>query len=87
MYIVLTYDINVKRVSKAMKICRKYLVHVQKSVFEGVITDGKLKKLKRELQNLIDCSVDKISIYELESTRYMHKEEIGVVEQQSNIVC
>lgn len=48
MYVVLTYDVNEKRVQKAMKVCRKYLVHVQKSVFEGNITEAKLKKLKKE---------------------------------------
>lgn len=34
MYIILTYDVGSKRVEKVLKICRKYLVHVQKSVFE-----------------------------------------------------
>ena len=35
MYVILTYDVGAKRVSKVMKTCRKYMVHVQKSVFEG----------------------------------------------------
>lgn len=35
MFIILSYDINKKRVGKILKICRKYLVHVQKSVFEA----------------------------------------------------
>ena len=38
MYVILVYDINQKQVGRALKICRKYLMHVQKSVFEGNIT-------------------------------------------------
>ncbi|MBO5354080.1 MAG: CRISPR-associated endonuclease Cas2 [Lachnospiraceae bacterium] len=39
MFVIMSYDINKKRVSKVMKVCRKYLIHVQKSVFEGNLTE------------------------------------------------
>jgi CRISPR-associated protein Cas2 len=29
MFVIVTYDISAKRVSKVMKVCRKYLTHVQ----------------------------------------------------------
>ena len=86
MYIILTYDVNQKRVSKMLKICRKYLLHVQKSVFEGVITDGKLRLLKDEIQQVIDVTEDMVCIYCMESTRYVHKEEIGMVQNRSSII-
>lgn len=35
------------------KIYRKYLNHVQKSVFDGAITEGQLKRLKNELQQWV----------------------------------
>ena len=63
MFVVLSYDINQKRVNKVLKICRKYLVHVQKSVFEGTITQSKLNSLKNELENVIDFDNDGICIY------------------------
>lgn len=44
MFVILSYDINATRVGKAKKICRKYLNHVQKSVFDGAITEGQLKR-------------------------------------------
>ena len=50
MFVIVTYDVNEKRNNKVLKICRKYLVHVQKSVFEGNITEAKLRKLKSELK-------------------------------------
>lgn len=39
MYVILTYDVKVKRNPKVLKLCRKYLTHVQKSVFEGFISE------------------------------------------------
>lgn len=86
MFVILSYDINQKRVGKAMKICRKYLVHVQRSVFEGTITEAKLKSLKRELENVIDTEVDSVCIYEMESVKYARKEQIGIIQTFSNII-
>lgn len=86
MYVILTYDVNTKRVAKTMKICRKYLVHVQKSVFEGTITEAKLKRLKHELGNAVDPSVDSVCIYEMESLKYTKKEQLGLVQNFSSII-
>ena len=86
MFVILSYDVNRKRVSKAMKICRKYLVHVHESVFEGTITESKLKSLKKELEQLIDTDEDSVCIYEMDSPRFARKEQIGMVENFSNII-
>ena len=60
MYIILVYDINLeenegKRVLRnAFKTCKKYLVHIQNSVFEGEISEAamlKLLYLKVEVRN------------------------------------
>lgn len=86
MFIILTYDINVKRVAKVMKICRKYLIHIQNSVFEGMISDAKLNKLKREVEQLIDKNVDAVCIYKIGSLKYASKEQIGYVTAHHNII-
>ncbi|NMA17595.1 MAG: CRISPR-associated endonuclease Cas2 [Clostridiaceae bacterium] len=86
MFVILTYDIGAKRVSKIMKICRKYLLHVQRSVFEGNITEAHLKKLKNELDREIEKNLDGICIYEFDSTKYSRKEQIGLVTDYSNII-
>lgn len=49
-YAFVFYDVNEKRVAKVFKICKKYLVHYQKSVFRGDITPSKLITLKNELK-------------------------------------
>jgi CRISPR-associated protein Cas2 len=86
MFIVLTYDINQKRVAKVMKICRKYLIHVQKSVFEGMLTEAELRRLKGDLIRAIDVDADSICIYQMESLRYTSKEQIGIVGQNEHII-
>ena len=86
MYVILTYDVKQVRVSKAMKICRKYLTHVQRSVFEGWLTEATLKRLKRELENILTLTEDAVSIYQIESLKYTKKEQIGVVEEFSHIL-
>lgn len=68
-----------------MKICRKYLNHIQNSVFEGMITDGKLSSLKRELSTCIVCSEDSVVIYEIQNLKYTRKESIGVNRINDNI--
>ena len=86
MFVILSYDINQKRVGKVMKVCRKYLLHVHKSVFEGNITEATLKRLKKELTAIINVQEDSVCIYQIESLKFTHKEQIGTVESFSNII-
>ncbi len=86
MFVILSYDVNKKRVAKVMKICRKYLIGVHRSVFEGLLTEAQLKRLKSELQHVIDTEEDAICIYQMESVKYTKKEQIGLVERISNII-
>ena len=86
MNVILVYDVNKKRVKKIMKICRKYLTRIQNSVFEGNITDFKLIKLKEEIAKNIDPRKDSVCIYEVESLKYVSKEEIGAVKNISKFI-
>lgn len=54
MYVILVYDIicdekGKKILPKVFKICKKYLVHIQNSVFEGNISKVNALALKKEL--------------------------------------
>lgn len=86
MYIILTYDVSAKRDSKLMKICRRYLTHVQKSVFEGTLTQAELNRLKNEIKTVIHTDEDSVSIYEFETVKYSTKETIGVNMLTDNIL-
>ena len=47
MYIILVYDIRVdekgqKILNKVFKVCKRYLCHIQSSVFEGELSEGQI---------------------------------------------
>lgn len=86
MFVIVTYDVNAKRNNKVLKVCRKYLLHVQKSVFEGMITEARLKRLKNELAQVIKEDEDSIMIYRFETLKYSSKEVIGVFEKDTNFL-
>ena len=86
MFVILSYDVISKHDTKVMKICRRYLTHRHYSVFEGIITEAKLNKLKEEIIKSIDTEVDSICIYEFESLRYSSKEVIGPAGADDNII-
>ena len=63
MYVILVYDIGEKRVGKMLKLCRKYLNWIQNSVFEGEISEVKLKELTISAKSIMDISVDSMIIF------------------------
>lgn len=77
MYVILVYDVNQKRVAKMLKLCRRYLHWIQNSVFEGEITEVKLKELIAEARQFIDPSEDSIIIFKSRDVRWLDKEIIG----------
>lgn len=86
MYVILTYDVRQKRVAKVYKVCKRYLNHIQRSVFEGNISELKLNNLKKELSSLISPRLDSIIIYRLDSVKYVCKEQLGLVQPVYNII-
>ena len=68
MFVILTYDVRQKRQSKTRKICKKYLYHVQKSVFEGYLTERQLNLLEQELENVINPDEDSLCVQGVTAT-------------------
>lgn len=77
MYVILVYDIGEKRVGKMLKLCRKYLNWIQNSVFEGEITEVKLKELQHFARKLMDTSTDSMIIFKSRNEKWLEKEVIG----------
>jgi len=77
-YVIIVYDVEEKRVAKMPRIIRRYLKHVQRSVFEGEITPAKLERLKMEIREIIDEKADTVRIYVLRSDRAFKTEVLGV---------
>lgn len=77
-YVILVYDIGEKRVGKVFKICKKYLVPFQKSVFRGEITPANLLKLRNELKKVIDKETDFVALFKMTGDYVFDEEVIGV---------
>ncbi|SHG49963.1 CRISPR-associated protein Cas2 [Thermosyntropha lipolytica DSM 11003] len=78
MFVIMVYDVGEKRVGKVLKISRKYLYWVQNSVLEGEISESNLRKLKYELERVIDEEHDSIIFYTFRTTRYYQREIMGI---------
>lgn len=86
MYAILIYDVKAKNSNKILKLARKYLYHIQKSVFEGYISQTNLSQLEKEIRALIDKEKDSVRIYILESSKYIKKLDYGAQKEISNII-
>jgi CRISPR-associated protein Cas2 len=78
MFVIITYDVNEKRVGKVCKKLKEYLTWSQNSVFEGEITRTLLKRCLMELQSIIDSNEDSIYIYEVQNPKHVKKTTYGV---------
>ena len=63
MFVIVVYDVDVKRVSRVHRFLRTYLHWRQNSVFEGNVTRAQLYEIKRTLQGLVEGD-DSVLIYE-----------------------
>lgn len=79
---VLVYDISKtengqKRWSHVFKICKKYLSHIQNSVFEGELTKVQLLQLQQELKPYVDEELDSVIIFKSRQGKWLDKEFWG----------
>src|SRR5699024_12049531 len=79
---ILVYDVTERKVAKTLKICRRYLTWIQNSVFEGDIGEANLKKLKKELSQVIDKKNDSVIIYQFRS-----EEHTSELQSRFDLVC
>ena len=86
MYVILVYDINLedkegqKILRNVFKICKKYLVHIQNSVFEGELLESQAMKLKAELDKYIREDKDSVIVFKSRNKRWLDKEFLGKIE-------
>lgn len=81
--VLITYDVDfsepkgAKRLRKVAKICEKYGVRVQNSVFEMIVDPAQLTQVKIAIKQAIDENLDSIRIYHLGSKWDNKIEKIG----------
>lgn len=81
MYLILIYDIKQeknyeKRQRMVFKTCKKYLKHIQKSVFEGELDQSQYLKLTYELKKYLSQNLDSCIIFSGRNNIWMKKEFI-----------
>lgn len=77
MYVILVYDCGEQRVNRMRKLCRQYLNWIQNSVFEGEITEVKLKELLISARVIMDTDVDSVIVFKSREKRWLDKEIVG----------
>jgi CRISPR-associated protein Cas2 len=75
-YVVLVYDMEADRTHLMLKLCRRYLIHVQNSVLEGEITAGNLETLRGEIDDLLQPG-ESVILYELSSDTLLDRTVYG----------
>ena len=89
MYIILVYDIKTddegkKILPKVFKICKKYLIHIQNSVFEGELSKPQLKALKLSLSKIVRDDYDSVIIFKTRQEKWLEKDYIGIQEDPTD---
>ena len=83
MMLVVTYDVNTetpegaRRLRAVAKLCERYGMRVQNSVFEVLVDGAQLAVLKELLQQTIDIKQDSIRFYRLGNNYQNRIEKIG----------
>jgi len=77
MYVIAVYDVDSKRCGKMLKLCRRYLHWVQNSVFEGEITEVRLKELRQAARDIMEEQTDSFIIFKNRDKHWLDKEVIG----------
>lgn len=76
---IIAYDIvNDRTRRKVVKVLTQYSFRVQKSVFEGFVSDTNIKELMTKLEEIIDKNVDSVRCYPLCKTCACQLEIIGI---------
>lgn len=66
------------------KICKRYLTHIQKSVFEGNLTELNYMKLKSELNSYIRKDEDSLIVFKSRSEKWLEKEFLGIIDDKTS---
>lgn len=77
MYLLIVYDVEVKRVTKVHKFLKRHLHWVQNSVFEGELTEAQIEAVRAGLKRLLDDETDSVLLYTARDRRWLSRESIG----------
>ena len=76
MYVVAVYDVEADRTRIMLKFFRRYLTHVQNSVFEGRVTEGELQEIRGFVDEALEDD-ESVILYELSSESLIDRTVYG----------
>lgn len=82
MYDVVADKEGAKVQRNIFKICKRYLTHIQKSVFEGELSPVQLLRLQKELDNFIRKDKDSVIIFKSRNEKWLEKEFWGIADEK-----
>lgn len=65
-----------------LKLCRQYLNWIQNSVFEGEITEVKLKELQIRAKGIMKIEEDSLIVFKSRNEKWLEKEIVGKEKNQ-----
>jgi len=86
MLLLITYDVSTQdaagktRLRRVAKRCVDFGQRVQNSVFECLVDEAQYRKLKHELENMIDPEKDSLRFYNLGNNYHSRIEHVGIKE-------
>jgi CRISPR-associated protein Cas2 len=78
--IIVVYDTAAERNPRILGLCRRYLHHVQRSVFEGNLSPAQLQRFQHEVRSVIEDSYDHVIVYTLPPGADARRIDIGTGE-------
>jgi len=76
MYVIVVYDMEADRTHLMLKLCRRYLVHVQNSVLEGKSRREICCDTEGEIEDLLQEG-ESVMVYELSSDQLLNRTVYG----------
>lgn len=73
---MVVYDVEADRTGLFLKYLRRYLIHVQNSVFEGDVTEGDYEELTSTLESMLHDG-ESVIVYQMGSEQYVSRSVFG----------
>ncbi|WP_067839809.1 CRISPR-associated endonuclease Cas2 [Nocardia lijiangensis] len=80
MYVIVVYDTAVERNPVILRTCRRYLHHVQRSVFEGALSSAQYRRFQIAIETAIDPTYDSVLVYTFPPGTTPHRESWGTTQ-------
>lgn len=86
MFTIMAYDVGEARVSKLRRLACKYLLPVQRSLFQGYLTERQLQSLKQEIARVVNPDTDRVIFYKAFDDSTLQTDELGLCAEQEMIL-